>query len=69
MAKRSYIMPRIDLSPDEHPTGQQIQLLRNWLIVQGHPFNVAAQIAVSGVVLSEIADKARAIFKELPKSQ
>jgi len=62
-------MARIDKGPNEKPTGQQIQDLRIWLIGQGHPPNVAAQIAVADMVMSGIADKARAVFRDLPKAE
>ena len=62
-------MARIDKGPNEKPTGQEIQDLRNWLIGQGHAPNVAAQIAVANVVLSEIAVKAQAVFRDLPKAE
>lgn len=62
-------MPRIDKGPNEQPTGQEIQDLRNWLIAQGHAPNVAAQIAVAGVVLEQIAKKAQAVFRDLPKAE
>lgn len=61
-------MPSIDKGPNEKPTGQEIQELRNWLIAQGFAPNVAAQIAVANVVLSEIAGNARAVFRDLPKA-
>ncbi len=61
-------MARIEKGRNEQPTGQEIQDLRNWLIAQGHAPDVAAQIAVGGVVLAEIAKKARAVFRDLPKA-
>ncbi len=61
-------MARIEKGPNEQPTGQEIQDLRSWLIGQGHAPNVAAQIAVAGIVLSEIAKRARALFHDLPKA-
>ncbi len=61
-------MPRISKGRNEQPTGQEIQDLRNWLIGQGHTPNIAAQIAVANVTLAEIAQKARAVFHDLPKA-
>jgi len=61
-------MGRIERGPNEKPTGQEIQELRNWLIGQGLKSNAAAKLAVSNVVLSEIALKARAVFRDLPKA-
>ena len=54
--------------PGDKPTGQEIQVLRTWLIGKGLKPNEAAKIAVANVVLSEIAKKARAVFRDLPKA-
>ncbi len=61
-------MARIDKGPGEKPTGQEIQDLRNWLIAEGHSPDVAAQIAVANTVMLSVADKARAVFRDLPKA-